>query len=173
MFTKADIEKYFTAEKNESLVFICIGILAILLAILFLYYFKTQWYKGFAIIFLITGLINLTIGYTIYKSCDESRKRNVYAYDMNVGALKTNEIPRMESVHKNWQFYQFVASVFLLGGLAMAFYFRNNMERAFWMGLGIALAIQATICLCLVFFAEKRAAQYIKGLHSFVDKPLQ
>ena len=48
MFTKADIERYFNAEKNESLLFILLGVTAILLAFVFFFYLKTNWYKGFA-----------------------------------------------------------------------------------------------------------------------------
>ena len=36
MFTKTDIEKYFNAEKNESLLFIILGIIAIVLALVFI-----------------------------------------------------------------------------------------------------------------------------------------
>lgn len=35
MFTKTDIEKYFNAEKSESLLFIVIGIVSIITAINF------------------------------------------------------------------------------------------------------------------------------------------
>ncbi len=49
MFTKADIEKYFNAEKAESLLFLGIGIAGIIVAVLFLFVLKTQFYKGAAV----------------------------------------------------------------------------------------------------------------------------
>ena len=41
MFTTADKEKYFNAEKQESLLFVIIGIAAIITAIIFLFFIKT------------------------------------------------------------------------------------------------------------------------------------
>ena len=46
MLTKADIEKYFIAEKQESLVFLVIGIAAIVLALIFYFTVKTQSLPG-------------------------------------------------------------------------------------------------------------------------------
>lgn len=104
MFTKADIEKYFNAEKSESLLFIIIGIAAVGLALLFYFYLKSNWHKGFAIPLLVIGLLHVIAGTTVYKRCDEDRKRNVYAYDMNPGELKDKELPRMKKVNRNFFF---------------------------------------------------------------------
>ena len=170
MFTKVDIEKYFNAEKNESLLLIIIGIAAVLLALVFFIYLKTNWHKGLALPFLIIGIMHLVVGYTVYKRCDEDRKRNVYAYDMNPDELKNKEIVRVEKVNKNFIIYRYTAIVLLILGLGLFFYFRNNIDKSFWVGFGIALAIEAAISLGADFFAEKRAVQYTTGLHSFVDK---
>ncbi len=35
MFTKADIKKYFTVEKQESLLFVLIGVAGIIMAVIF------------------------------------------------------------------------------------------------------------------------------------------
>lgn len=170
MFTKADIEKYFDAEKSESLLFIIIGITAILLALIFFFYLKTNWHKGFAIPFLVVGLMHLTVGLTVYKRCDADRKRNVYAYDMNPGDLKTNEIPRMQKVNANFVIYRFTEIALLLAGAGIFFYFRNYTEKSFWAGLGMALAIEAAISLGADFIAEKRAHQYTTGLQTYLDQ---
>ncbi len=62
MLTKVDIERYFIAEKHESLVFLVIGIIAILLATLFHFSIKTQVYKGAAFPLLVLGLIQAVAG---------------------------------------------------------------------------------------------------------------
>lgn len=49
MFTKADIEKYFIAEKSESMLFLVFGLIAISLSIFFFSYLKTNFYKGAAV----------------------------------------------------------------------------------------------------------------------------
>ena len=66
MFTKSDIEKYFTAEKTESLLFIILGAAAIILAIVFFFLLKSNWQKGAAIPLLLIGALQLIAGYTIY-----------------------------------------------------------------------------------------------------------
>ena len=170
MFTKADIEKYFNAEKTESLAIIIIGIVAIILALIFLFYLKTNWHKGFAMPFIIAGLLHLTAGYTVYKKCDEGRKRNVYAYDMNPGQLKNNELPRMEKMHINFSVFKFVEIAIFLLGIGLFFYFRYDADKAFWAGFGIALAIEAAITFGFNFIGDKSAKQYTNGLQSFVEK---
>lgn len=49
MFSKAEIEKYFTAEKQGSLLFLVIGVVAIILELVFYLGLKTSFYKGAAI----------------------------------------------------------------------------------------------------------------------------
>jgi len=49
MFTKLDIEAYFTGEKQESLLFLFIGIAGISTAIIFFFLLKTSFYLGAAI----------------------------------------------------------------------------------------------------------------------------
>ncbi|MBK8140711.1 MAG: hypothetical protein IPK57_06640 [Chitinophagaceae bacterium] len=108
MFTKSDIEAYFTGEKQESLLFLFIGIAGISTAIIFFFLLKTSFYLGAAIPLLVIGLLLGIVGYTIYKRSDDDRKRNVYAYDMNPSALKEKELPRMKKVMKNFVIYRWV-----------------------------------------------------------------
>ena len=66
MFSKTDIEKYFLAEKQESLLFIVIGIIGIILAVVFFFGLKTNFYKGAAVPLLTIGLLMGVAGYTVY-----------------------------------------------------------------------------------------------------------
>ena len=170
MFTKADIEKYFNAEKSEALLFILIGLTAVLLALVFLFYLKTNWHKGVAIPFIIAGLVHLIIGFSVYKTCDKDRIQNVYAYDMDPASLQNREIPRMEKVKRNFLVYRYIEVSLLFCGLIIFFYFRGNPYKTFWGGLGLALAIEAAISLSFDFVAEKRAAVYTNGLRLFVGR---
>jgi drug/metabolite transporter (DMT)-like permease len=169
MLTKNDIEKYFIAEKNESLLFIILGITAIIVAILFFFYFKSNWYKGATIPFLLVGVMHLVIGYTVYNRSDKDRIRVTYAYDMNPGDISTKEIPRMELVNKNFIIYRYTEIILLLAGLALYFFSKNNPDKSFWIGLGVALAIEAAISLGADYFAENRATIYTIQLKKFVN----
>jgi ABC-type xylose transport system permease subunit len=170
MFTKADIEKYFNAEKQESLLFVGVGIAALVLAIVFYFVCKTPFYKGAAIPLLLVGLLLGVVGFTVYKRSDSDRLRNVYAYDMNPGELKTKEIPRMVTVMKSFVMYRYTEILLAIAGFFLFFYFRNNAGQQFWKGLGCTLAIMALIALAADYFAEKRGKVYISGLQDFVSQ---
>ena len=116
------------------------------------------------------GLLHFVAGAVVYKRCDEDRKRNVYAYDMNPGELKDKEIPRMQKVNKNFVVYRYTEIALLLLGLGLFFYFRNYGDKTFWVGLGIALAIEAAISLGADFFAEKRAGIYTNGVQTYINQ---
>lgn len=168
MLTKSDIEKYFNAEKNESLLFIMMGISAIILALIFFVYLKSNWHKGAAIPFLVVGLMHLVVGIIVFKRSDKDRIRVTYAYDMNPGDISIKEIPRMDLVNKNFITYRYTESVLLLTGLGLYFLFKSNAEKSFWVGLGVAIAIEAAISLGADYFAERRATDYTIQLKEFV-----
>ena len=170
MFSKTDIEKYFTAEKSESLLFVIIGIAAIVLAVIFFFFLKTNFYKGMALPLLLIALIQITVGYSVYKRSDDDRKRNTYSYDLNPSDLKNKEIPRMEKVNKNFVLYRWIEIALIVAGLVLIFLYRSNPESSFLYGIGIGLAIQAVIMLGADYFAEARAKIYTDGLKEFTEK---
>ncbi|MBS1948365.1 MAG: hypothetical protein JST47_11410 [Bacteroidetes bacterium] len=167
MFTKADIEKYFLAEKQGSLFFLIIGIIAILLAIGFYLFLKNNFYKGAAVPLLAIGIVQAIVGFTVYARSDRQRIDNVYAFDMNPGKLKSEELPRMQTVNKNLIAYQWAEIGFFIVGAVLILCFAGNKEKSFWLGLGIALAIQAAVMLSTDYFAGRRAKSYTKQLESF------
>jgi hypothetical protein len=170
MFTKADIEKYFNAEKGESWIFMWIGIASIVAAIIFFFFIKTNFYKGAAVPLILIGLLLGFVGYTVYKRSDGDRLRNVYAYDMNPSELKEKEIPRMEKVMKSFIIYRWIEIVLFLAGTTLYIYFIRDIRNDFLRGLGLALVIMAVLALTADYFAEKRGHIYLDGLKSFVSK---
>lgn len=170
MFSKTDIEKYFTAEKQESLLFIIVGTLAIGAAIAFYFFIRSAFFKGAAIPFLLIGLLQLVVGFTVYHRSDEDRIRNVYAYDMNPGELKEKELPRMAKVNRNFVIYRWVELALLVTGMILSMMYGQNPGRSFWYGFGIALILQAGITLTADYFAEKRGLEYFRGLQSYVSE---
>lgn len=169
MFTKTDIEKYFTAEKSESLLFVVIGAAGIVTAIIFFFFLKTSFYKGAALPLLLIGMLLGIVGFTVYKRSDADRTRNTYAYGMNPQDLKIRELPRMQTVMKNFVIYRWVEIVLTVTGIALFIYFRNDDTQTFWKGFGLALAIMALVALTADYFAEARGKVYVKGLKEFTD----
>lgn len=169
MFTKPDIEKYFTAEKQESFIFLLIGSLAILGALIFFLVIKESFYKGAAIPLLLVGLLLCIVGFTVYRRSDEDRKRNVYAYDMNPAHFKNTELPRMKVVMKNFVIYTWAEVLLLLAGAGLYIYFIRDFNHDFWRGFGLSLAVMAIIALVADRFAIIRGRTYTKGVEWYID----
>jgi hypothetical protein len=170
MLTKADIEKYFIAEKQESLVFLVIGIIAVVLALIFYFAARPPIYKGAALPLLILGLMQAIAGYTVFVRSDDQRVSQVYAYDMNPDQLKTVELTRMRKVRTNFLIYRWVEIGFIIAGLVLIFIFRNDPIKYFWLGFGIALTLMAAELFSADWIAEKRAVYYSNQLEEFNRK---
>ncbi len=167
MFAKTDIERYFLEEKSESRIFILLGILAILTALLFLLLGNNRVFTGAAIPLVAVGILLTVVGYIIYRRSDGDRIRNVYAYDMNPSELKDKEIPRMKSVMRNFVTYRYTGLFLAMLGIGLYVYFIRDFNNDFWRGFGLALAIMALITLTADYFAEQRGRQYMQGLEEF------
>jgi len=165
------IYRYFSGEKQESLLFLIVGIVAILLAVTFWFFIKTNpsFYKGAAIPLLAIGLIQMGVGYSVYSRTDKQQKDIAYNMGMEpVNYVKHTELPRMKTVMKNFIIYRWVEIAFIITGLVLIFLFRLKADKTFWYGLGLALAIQAVIMLGADFFAESRGKIYINELQKII-----
>ena len=165
------IHKYFLAEKQESLLFLIVGIAAIALAVVFYFFIKINpsFFKGAAIPLVAIGIIQCIVGYTVYARSD--RQRMDIAYNIGVeptSFTRTTELPRMENVMKNFAIYRYVEILLALAGLGLFLYFRNDETKMLWKGLGLALAIQALLMLGADYFAEKRGDVYSKELNGLL-----
>jgi hypothetical protein len=170
MLTKADIEKYFFSQKHESVLLLIIGAIAILVATLFYFFRKNNFYNGAAIPLLLIGLIQVTIGLVVYSGTDAQRVDNVYAFDMNPGKLKNQELPRIKTLNKYFVLCRWIETALLITGAVLLFYSRGNPKKAFLLGLGITLLIQLVLMLGAGLFAEKRAVLYKEQLENFTEK---
>ncbi|MDF2190766.1 hypothetical protein [Paraflavitalea sp. CAU 1676] len=167
MLTKTDIERYFIAEKQVGLILAIVGIVAIIAAILCWLLLRTQFYKGAALPLLIIGLFQLYIGISLQKRSDAHRVRNVYAFDMNPQELKEKELPRMQQAYKTITSFLTGELVLLLAGLIVVVLYRSKPERAWWLGLGVALVIQCLIMAGAEFNARQKAKTFIDKLVAF------
>jgi hypothetical protein len=166
------IYKYFHGEKQESLLFLIIGIIAIILAIIFWFLIKTNpsFFKGAAIPLLAIGIIQSAVGFTVYSRSDKQMKEIAYKAGIEpVSYVKQQEFPRIQTVMRKFIIYRWVEIAFIIAGIILIFLYRANPDKAFWYGLGITLTIQATLMLGADYFAEKRGKIYIKSLEEFVN----
>jgi hypothetical protein len=174
MFEQKDfsfIYKYFIAEKQESLLFLIVGMVAVLLAVVFWFFIKSNpsFFKGAAVPLLAIGLIQVIVGYSVYSRTDKQKADIAYNIGMEpVSYVKQTEQPRMKTVMRNFVIYRWLEIAFIIAGLVLIFLFKSNPDKSFWYGFGIALAIQAIIMLGADYFAEKRGKMYVNELEKIV-----
>lgn len=161
------VVKYFNGEKAESYIFIFIGVIAFAMALYFIFTLKTSFWKGVAIPFILVALLEFIIGYTIVTRSSKDIIR-VQTYITNESQkIQIDEIPRMEKVLSNFVIYRYVEIALILLGIVLMY---SSMNDTFWRGIGLGLFIQASIVLCLDFFAERRGHIYIVYLQELVEK---
>ena len=161
------VVKYFNGEKAESYIFIFIGVIAFAMALYFIFTLKTSFWKGVAIPFILVALLEFIVGYTIVTRSSKDIIR-VQTYITNESQkIQIDEIPRMEKVLSNFVIYRYVEIALILLGIVLMY---SSMNDTFWRGIGLGLFIQASIVLCLDFFAERRGHIYIVYLQELVKK---
>ncbi len=157
---KNDISKYFTAEKNESYIFLLIGVAGVVLGLIFFFYNKTPFYKGMAIPLALVGLLLGTVGYNVMARSPKDIERVTLFLEEYPEKIKTEEQPRMDVVMKNFITYRYTEIALALIGISLFFFFRNNATQQFWTGLGMGLCIMAILALAADYFAEQRGHIY-------------
>ena len=157
------ITKYFNAEKSESIIFVLVGFLAILLSSYFLIKLKQPFYNGMAFSLIAIALIQLTVGSSVYLRSSKDIERVNQIVKTDKSKIQSEEIPRMEVVMKNFALYKWIEIALILVGLIMFFYFQ---PATIWKGIGLGLFIQAGFMLLLDFFAESRGKTYIEVLRT-------
>lgn len=161
------VVKYFNGEKAESYIFIIIGVVALAMALYFIFGLKTSFWKGVAIPFIIVALLEFIVGYTIATRSPKDITRVETFIRKEPQSIKTFEIPRMEKVMRNFLFFRYAEIALIILGIALMY---SSMNDTFWRGIGLGLFIQASIILCLDFFAERRGHYYMEYLKEFSEK---
>jgi len=100
------IKTYFTAEKNESLIFIMFGILTIGFSVYALLKWGDVFYRGFAVPATLIGIIQIVVGSTVYIRTDKQLHELETHYQQDKAAFAKAETPRMDAVIKNFSIYK-------------------------------------------------------------------
>jgi hypothetical protein len=159
--------KYFNGEKSESYIFILIGVIALAMALYFIFILKSSFWKGVAVPFIIVALLEFAVGYTIVTRSiiDTARVETFILKEPQ--SIKTLEIPRMEKVMSNFVIFRYVEIALIILGIALMY---SSLNDTFWRGIGLGLFIQASIVLSLDFFAERRGHIYLEYLKELSEK---
>jgi hypothetical protein len=157
------INNYFNAEKWESLIFVLVGLSAILISCYFLIKLKLPFYNGMSYPLIAIALIQLTVGSTVYFRSPKDIERVNAMLQSDSSKIESEEIPRVDAVMKNFVLYRWIEISLILLGLVMYYYFS---EGSFWKGIGLGLVIQSAFMLVLDYFAESRGKVYLEYLIS-------
>ena len=159
------ISKYFNAEKHESLLFVLVGLLAISVATYFLIKVKQPFYNGMAYPLIAIALIQIVVGSSVYFRSPKDILRVEQIVQTEQQKIRTEEIPRMEVVMKNFVIYRWVEIALFLMGI---FLFFNFKPMSISKGIGLGLSIQAGFMLLLDYFAESRGKVYLEYLRTII-----
>lgn len=168
MLTKEYIEKYFLTEKQDGLMLMIAGVVAIALAVFLLIKGQDDVSKGISIVLIASGIWQMMMGYPGFMHSDAHRIEMVYAYDMNPEQLRAEEMPRIEKVLKSFRNYRIMEFSIFLIGLALIFIFFFNEEKQLWYGVGLGLSLQSFVVFILDYYAGKRTEEYLLYLKTFV-----
>ena len=154
-----ELTAYFAGEKQESLLFIVVGLIAIGVAV-------WLWTNGhrlrFMAIPLITiALMQLVVGATVYVRTD-SQVQNLITQSQSAPAqFQQDELKRMQTVMRNFNLYKTIEMVLLVVGVCLIGLLQRFDIAA---GVGAGLVLQAAFTLALDMFAEARGQDYMVAL---------
>lgn len=157
------VTHYFNAEKFESLFFIGIGMIAILIGVLLVMYVKTPFSRGISIPLIVLAIAQVIVGATVYVRSPKDIVRVESIIKLEKSKLNTEEIPRMKTVMKNFKIYRYLEICFMIVGLLLMFVWNDS---SFKQGIGLGLFMQSALMLSLDFFAERRGEEYLHYLLS-------
>ena len=102
------VSNYFNAEKIESMFFVLVGVAAISLASYFFVKIKQPFYNGISYPLIAIALIQITVGSSVYLRSPKDIIRVNAIIQSDNSKIKTEEIPRMQTVMKNFVLYRWV-----------------------------------------------------------------
>ena len=158
-----EMTEYFAGEKQESLLFIAVGLMAIGVAVWL--WSHGHRLKYMAIPLVVIALMQLVVGATVYLRTD-SQVQNLVAQSQSAPAqCKQEEMSRMQTVMKNFTVYKTIEMVLLLVGVGLIGFLQRFDVAA---GLGAGLVLQAAFTLALDLFAEARGQDYLAALNGWL-----
>lgn len=157
------VSQYFNAEKAESILFIAAGLIAIIVSAYFFIKLKQPFYNGLAYSLIVIALIQLTVGISIYYRSPKDISRVNQIIQTDKAKIKTEEIPRMKTVMKNFVLYRWIEISLIIIGIIMFLFFGPG---TIWRGVGLGLFIQAGLMLLFDYFAESRGTIYLEYLQN-------
>lgn len=155
---------YFTAEKQESLMFMVVGAVAIIVSLLL--WKSESSYKPMMYPLTVIALIQLIVGGSVYFRTDDQIASLSKQLQENPGKYRTEEIARMAIVNKNFAIYKYIELSLLSIGILLTFIVSRSSG---WYAAAIGLIIQSALMLTADLFAERRAYEYVDSIKELIS----
>jgi hypothetical protein len=167
MLSKIKIEKYFTAEKNQSAAMMVLGIAAIGWAVFLLMEPQTDFHLGMGLPLLLTGGVITWQWYRVFTRCDIRCINSLYNFEMNTSGLEDEEIPEMKIAVKRFTYFRHAALTLLVTGIILFCSRFKILNTDFLSGMGAALSVMSSVAFGAALMAEIRARKYLKLLENY------
>lgn len=167
MFSRIEIGKYFKAEKRENFLLIALGMAAIVLAVIFFFEMKTDFYTGAGVSLLLAGALMCAMQFIQFTRNDMLHLDGLHNIEMNSSIFKTEELPRMKAAVNKLFIYRNVKVILLMAGVFLYCCSCKGFKSDFLSGFGLSLAAMSFIALVASLFAIRRGNIYLEQLESF------
>ncbi len=160
------IQKFYNAQKAQSLLFFILGSLATVLAICLLITDSSRVFFGFAIPFFCFGITQIILGFKTYIKTNSERQFVMLAAKENTQQIITIEIPRINKILTDYNRKNY----FFLGLNALSIVlFTIFSNTPMVKGIGLALFVQSLIHISSLYFENNRSQIYFKWLNDYYN----
>lgn len=159
-----ELRRYFAAEKEESALFVALGLAAIVFGWQSLLS-GDKFRRGMAGPLLAIGLIQVVVGGSVFLRTDAQVAELLRLYSSAPAEFRQKELPRMETVNRWFDVYAWIEISLIGVGMACVAFSRRKRSQLL-LGLGAGLILQSGIMLGLDIFAERRADVYTQKIQA-------
>lgn len=153
------ISSYIIAEKQESLLFMAVGVLAICVALWL--WMNGHRLKAMAFPLVAIALIQIVVGGTVYFRSDSQLASLARQFETTPAEFRKIEAGRMQVVMKSFTTYKWIEVALLAIGVLLILLLQRHDVAA---GIGAGLVLQSAFMLCLDMFAEARGREYLEAI---------
>jgi hypothetical protein len=150
---------YFHAEKQEALLFLLVGVTALVASGLLLRG-DGPW-RSMAWPLTAVAAIQVVVGLTVFLRTDAQMAGLLAKLASDPAAYRTEELARMSRVMSSFLLYEVVELVLIAAGVALT---ALHPGRQPLYAIGVGLLIQASFMLVLDLFAAQRGRAYVEAV---------
>ena len=160
------IQKFYNAQKAQSLLFLVLGSIATMLSIYFFIASINTISLGFAIPFFVFGLTQTILGFKTYIKTNSEREFVMLSAKENVQQIITIEIPKINKILTDYNRKNYVFLGLNAISIVLFIIFSNTPMVK---GIGLALFVQSLIHISSLYFENNRCQFYFKWLNDYYN----